>query len=161
MTDLRFKVGDRVVVAAPRSGDTPASLAAGIYANHVGTVTSLYADAAMPYPYEVTFDGGGSLCFTDQELIHESEFLLAKADLSFAQEVASRENDVVNHPAHYTWLPGGLEVIDITKNFGFVRGNALKYLFRADFKGRTVEDLKKARWYIDYEIKQLEAEESK
>jgi hypothetical protein len=115
----------------------------------------------MPYPYEVGFDGGGSLCFTDNELIHESELLLATADFSSAQEVVSRgHDDVVNHPAHYTWLPGGLEVIDITKNFGFVRGNALKYLFRADFKGRTVEDLKKARWYIDYEIKQLEAEES-
>ncbi|MEU1176535.1 DUF3310 domain-containing protein [Streptomyces sp. NPDC005820] len=157
---LRFKTGDRVVVAAPQDATTPAGLAAGIYANHVGTVTSLFADTAMPYPYEVTFDGGGSLCFTDQELIHESEFLLAKADLSFASEVVSRESDVVNHPAHYTWLPNGLEVIDITKHFGFVRGNALKYLFRADFKGRTIEDLKKARWYIDYEINQREAEES-
>jgi hypothetical protein len=156
---LRFKVGDRVVVVAP-AAYRPSDIVAGLYSDKVGVISSVYADASLPYPYEVTFEGGGSLCFTDQELIHESEFLLAKADLSFAQEVASRENDAVNHPAHYTWLPGGLEVIDITKNFGFVRGNALKYLFRADFKGRTVEDLKKARWYVDYEIKQLEAEES-
>lgn len=156
---LRFKVGDRVVVVAP-AAYRPSDIVAGLYSDKVGVISSVYADASLPYPYEVTFEGGGSLCFTDQELTHESEFLLAKADLSFAQEVASRENDAVNHPAHYTWLPGGLEVIDITKNFGFVRGNALKYLFRADFKGRTVEDLKKARWYVDYEIKQLEAEES-
>ncbi|MFC9231335.1 DUF3310 domain-containing protein [Streptomyces decoyicus] len=156
---LRFNVGDRVVVAVPAGRNTPTGIAAGIYANYVGTITSLFADTAMPYPYEVTFDGGGSLCFTDQELVHESEFLLAKDSPSFPSEVASRESDVVNHPAHYTWLPGGIEVIDITQNFGFVRGNALKYLFRADLKGRTVEDLKKARWYIDYEIKQLEAEE--
>lgn len=156
---LRFKVGDRVVVVAP-AAYRPSDIVAGLYSDKVGVISSVYADASLPYPYEVTFEGGGSLCFTDQELIHESEFLLAKADLSFVQEVASRESDAVNHPAHYTWLPGGLEVIDITKNFGFVRGNALKYLFRADFKGRTVEDLKKARWYVDYEIKQLEAEES-
>ncbi|WP_406153597.1 DUF3310 domain-containing protein [Streptomyces anulatus] len=155
---LRFNVGDRVVVAAP-AGCTPAEMAAGLYAHRIGTVETVYDQDALPYPYEVAFEDGGRLCFTDNELIHESEYLLSKTDLSLAQEFDSREEgDVVNHPAHYTWLPGGLEVIDITKNFGFVRGNALKYLFRADFKGRTVEDLKKARWYIDYEIKQLEAE---
>jgi hypothetical protein len=156
---LRFKVGDRVVIAAPASY-TPSDIAAGLYVNRVGTVETVYGAESLPYPYEVQFEDGGALCFTDEELMHESEFLLATADLSSAQEVVSRESDAVNHPAHYTWLPGGLEVIDITKNFGFVRGNALKYLFRADFKGRTVEDLKKARWYVDYEIKQLEAEES-
>ncbi|MEU3825207.1 DUF3310 domain-containing protein [Streptomyces sp. NPDC029080] len=155
---LRFKTGDRVVVTPPPASNNPADLAPGLYANHIGVITGVLDTASMPYPYEVTFDGGGSLCFTDHELTHESEYLLAKADLSSAPEVATREDDVVNHPAHYTWLPGGLEVIDITKNFGFVRGNALKYLFRADHKGRTIEDLKKARWYIDYEIKQLEAE---
>jgi hypothetical protein len=157
---LRFKVGDRVVVVAP-AAYRPSDIVAGLYSDKVGVISSVYADASLPYPYEVTFEGGGSLCFTDNELIHESEFLLATADLSSASEVVSGDtHDAVNHPAHYTWLPGGLEVIDITKNFGFVRGNALKYLFRADFKGRTVEDLKKARWYIDYEIKQLEAEET-
>ncbi|MGW2539337.1 DUF3310 domain-containing protein [Kitasatospora sp. NPDC001574] len=62
-------------------------------------------------------------------------------------------SDAVNHPSHYTWLP--VEVIEITRHFGFVRGNAIKYLLRADFKSNTLEDLKKARWYIDYEIRQL------
>ncbi|WP_043470350.1 DUF3310 domain-containing protein [Kitasatospora sp. MBT66] len=63
-------------------------------------------------------------------------------------------SDAVNHPSHYTWLP--VEVIEITRHFSFVRGNALKYLLRADFKGNPLEDLKKARWYIDHEIDQLE-----
>jgi hypothetical protein len=66
--------------------------------------------------------------------------------------------DEVNHPSHYTWLPNGVEVIDITSAFSFVRGNALKYLLRADHKGQQLQDLKKARWYIDYEITQIEKE---
>ena len=37
----------------------------------------------------------------------------------------------------------------------FCLGNALKYLWRAGLKGDAVEDLKKARWYIDREIKRL------
>ncbi|MFB8199411.1 DUF3310 domain-containing protein [Kitasatospora purpeofusca] len=68
--------------------------------------------------------------------------------------MSSEESDPVNHPDHYTWLP--VEVIEITRHFSFVRGNALKYLLRADFKNNTIEDLKKARWYIDYEIRNLE-----
>lgn len=65
-------------------------------------------------------------------------------------------HDPVNHPAHYTWLPNGLEVIDVTENFNFCLGNALKYVMRAGRKGDALEDLRKARWYIDREIQRLE-----
>ncbi|OON79626.1 DUF3310 domain-containing protein [Streptomyces tsukubensis] len=65
---------------------------------------------------------------------------------------------MVDDPVLFAWLLDGLETIDITSNFGFVRGNARTYLFRADFKRRTGEDLKKERWYIDHEIKLFEAE---
>jgi hypothetical protein len=67
----------------------------------------------------------------------------------------------VNHPSHYAegWS-NGAEVIDITENLNFNRGNAVKYIARAGRKDamRTVEDLKKARWYIDRELKRLEDE---
>lgn len=66
--------------------------------------------------------------------------------------------DSVNHPNHYTWLPNGVEVIDITAHFNFSLGNALKYIMRAGRKGDALEDLKKARWYLDYEISRLENE---
>lgn len=66
----------------------------------------------------------------------------------------SSDGDAVNHPSHYTWLP--VEVIEITKHFNFTVGNALKYLLRAGRKGPALEDLKKARWYLDYEISRLE-----
>jgi hypothetical protein len=61
-------------------------------------------------------------------------------------------NDSVNHPKHYTEHPSGVECIEITEHMGFCIGNAIKYLWRAGLKGEQIEDLRKARWYIDREI---------
>lgn len=66
--------------------------------------------------------------------------------------------DMVNEPPHYRWLPMGIEAIDITELFNFNLGNALKYVLRSKHKGQEIEDLKKARWYIDREIKRMERE---
>ena len=64
--------------------------------------------------------------------------------------------DPVNHPSHYTSHPSGVECIAITEHHGFCIGNAIKYLWRADMKG-GLEDLKKARWYIEREIAKRDA----
>ena len=61
--------------------------------------------------------------------------------------------DAVNHPPHYTPHPSGVECITITEHMGFNLGNAVKYIWRSDLKNDAIEDLKKARWYIDREIK--------
>ncbi len=67
-------------------------------------------------------------------------------------------DDVVNCPAHYT--DGKIEVIEYIedKKFGFHLGNAIKYISRAGKKDKSkeVEDLKKAIWYIQRRIKELE-----
>ncbi|GGO26760.1 hypothetical protein GCM10010991_07730 [Gemmobacter aquaticus] len=60
--------------------------------------------------------------------------------------------DMVNHPPHYTGHPSGVECIQITEHMGFCLGNAVKYIWRADLKADAVEDLRKARWYLDREI---------
>ncbi len=60
-------------------------------------------------------------------------------------------SDPVNHPAHYTQHPSGVECIQITEHMGFCVGNAVKYLWRADLKN-GIEDLRKAAWYINREI---------
>jgi len=68
-------------------------------------------------------------------------------------------NDPVNHPSHYTSHPSGIEVIEITRHMNFNLGNVIKYVLRAGKKGRKIQhiqDLKKARWYLDDEIKRLE-----
>lgn len=65
--------------------------------------------------------------------------------------------DMVNHPPHYTSHPSGVETIQITEHMNFCLGNAIKYILRSELKGKQVEDLKKAVWYIEREISRLEA----
>ena len=66
-------------------------------------------------------------------------------------------SDPVNHPPHYTNHASGVECITVTEHMNFCRGNAMKYLWRAGEKGQEIQDLRKARWYIDREISRLEA----
>ena len=64
-------------------------------------------------------------------------------------------HDPVNSPSHYTAYP--VEVIELTEWMNFNRGNSVKYLCRAGLKDpdTEIQDLEKARWYIDREIKRL------
>lgn len=64
----------------------------------------------------------------------------------------SDPNDKVNHPLHYNNHPSGVECITVVEHMGFNVGNAIKYLWRADEKGNTLEDLKKAEFYVKREI---------
>jgi hypothetical protein len=64
----------------------------------------------------------------------------------------AKRHDPVNHPKHYTGHPSGVECIQITEHMNFCLGNAMKYIWRAGEKGDAIEDLKKARWYLDREI---------
>lgn len=84
--------------------------------------------------------------------------------------------DAVNHPAHYTSHPSGVECIQITEHMTFNAGNAVKYLWRAGLKNigpmlgappgeiervkarKHLEDLRKAQWYISREVKRIEKE---
>lgn len=65
------------------------------------------------------------------------------------------KHDPVNHPRHYTKHPSGVECITITEWMTFNLGNAVKYIWRAGDKGALLEDLKKARWYLDREIQRI------
>jgi hypothetical protein len=66
------------------------------------------------------------------------------------------EPERVDHPAHYNAHPSGIECIDVVEHMSFNLGNAIKYIWRADHKGASLEDLKKARWYVDREIQKRE-----
>lgn len=67
-------------------------------------------------------------------------------------------SDNVSHPSHYAngWS-NGAEVIDLTEHLSFCAGNVVKYVCRAGRKdlGKHVEDLEKARWYINREIERV------
>lgn len=69
--------------------------------------------------------------------------------------VVEEEEETVNHPSHYNQ---GIEAIDIIESWGlnFSLGNAIKYILRSPHKGKELEDLNKAKWYIEREIKRLE-----
>ena len=71
--------------------------------------------------------------------------------------------DSVNHPAHYNSHPSGIECIEIARHHNFNIGNSIKYLWRAGLKSeegmedtdKQIEDLNKAIWYIQDEIKRI------
>ena len=65
------------------------------------------------------------------------------------------KKDNIN-PNHYRSHVSGVECIQITEHMNFCRGNAIKYIWRAGEKGCEIEDLQKAKWYIDREIKRLQ-----
>ncbi len=71
-------------------------------------------------------------------------------------EEADLPHDPVNHPKHYTDHPSGVECIQIAERMSFCAGNVIKYVWRAGLKGDELEDLKKARFYLDREIARLE-----
>lgn len=63
----------------------------------------------------------------------------------------------VDHPTHYNQIQG-VECIEVIEqlNLGFHLSNALKYIWRCKDKGKKVEDLKKAIWYLEREIANTE-----
>lgn len=67
--------------------------------------------------------------------------------------------DPVAAPTHYRSHPSGVECIQITEHMGFCLGNAVKYIWRAGLKDAAaeVQDLEKARWYLDREIARRKA----
>lgn len=69
----------------------------------------------------------------------------------------------IDHPAHYGGAGNPYEAIKVIEawGLGFCLGNAVKYISRAGKKGDAIEDLKKARWYLDREISSREAADGK
>jgi hypothetical protein len=72
----------------------------------------------------------------------------------------SQDKEAVNHPSHYGGADNPYEAIKVIEawKLGFNLGNCVKYVSRAGKKddSKLVEDLKKARWYLDREITNLE-----
>ncbi|MFM9367568.1 DUF3310 domain-containing protein [Streptomyces sp. Da 82-17] len=170
-----YKIGDKVQVRT-----VSGQMATWLYGERIGTVVNVYEGAI--YPYEVQFANVGELCFAGDELRllapeapeqNPGRRLLAetaglahgidtqeaqqvmKSAFNYAQKVDLSTPDVVKHPSHYTSHPSGIECIEITKHMNFTLGSAMKYLWRAGLKDDAIQDLEKARQYIDIEIQRL------
>lgn len=69
-----------------------------------------------------------------------------------------QNSNEIEHPAHYNAHPSGIETIEITRHETFLRGNILKYVLRAPYKGNELQDLLKAQQYLAWEIERVEEE---
>lgn len=116
--------------------------------------TCQFLDNACPDPNMCKLYG----CYHHDALGHSNRQDAPKRTLSWAGAVP---HDPVNHPAHYTAHPSGIECIQITEHMNFNLGNAVKYIWRAGDKGAALQDLRKARWYLDREIARLDPENGK
>ena len=115
---------------------------------------------------ELTKDGQYAMSIETFEILPSNEERIdwVKRDSSFRECVNNAvqnqllAKDNVNHPSHYT--DGKIEVIDYIedKKLGYHLGNVVKYVSRAGKKcpDKEIEDLKKARWYLDRHIEKLE-----
>ena len=128
---FKFMVGDKVRVHGVDDA----------YARYNGKegVVNAVKDAGN-YDYDVSIEGDDFLAFYEREL----------------ELVTEPSNDDVNHPSHYTSYKG-IEVIQLTEQMSFNRGNAVKYVARAGLKNpdSEIQDLEKAAWYINREIERL------
>jgi len=99
-----------------------------------------------------------SLNFQELDKTDDNHSFCPKCKQDISEFVHQLEDDMVNHPPHYNNSKSGVECIDITEWMNFCIGNAVKYLWRADEKGKAIEDLEKARWYVDREIQRRKKE---
>lgn len=104
----------------------------------VGTIELVHP--GENFPYRIRESGGKLGSYSEYETLR----------------LATPAHDPVNHPKHYTDHPSGIECIQITEHMGFNLGNAIKYVWRADLKGSSIQDLRKAIWYIEREIQKRE-----
>ena len=94
----------------------------------------------------------------------QEEKEMSKEELE-SQIFYEEEEDAVNNPSHYN--TGNIECIDAIEDSmspaafkGYLKGNCMKYLWRYDYKGKPVEDLKKASWYLSRLIEMVEQQEN-
>lgn len=84
-----------------------------------------------------------------------AQTIVEKVEPEFKTVELPKKEDVINHPSHYT--RGKIEVIDFIEDqqLPYHLGNVIKYIARAGHKGDKLEDLKKARWYLDRYINEV------
>jgi len=160
----KFHVGDRVRTHTEEE----------TYNNLVGVVQELLPEWAKDteQQYGVQIEGGSSITSFDEHELRPADIVAFSTQDELDSYVPPFEDeilnpvkypivdavDVVNHPPHYNRFP--VEVINITEQLDFNRGNAVKYLARAGFKEGVdeLEDLSKAAWYVNRAIEKLKRE---
>lgn len=150
---MSLEIGDFVrVVKNPKTAIGHDISFINKYAGLFGTVIGEDYDQA----YWVRMDDG----LPDEIIFAESDLIFVEHQHIEHQNVDKmkvEQDNVISHPSHYTQ---GIECMDYIEShkFNYARGNVIKYVTRAGLKdeSKEIEDLKKARWYLDREISRLE-----
>lgn len=143
---MKFKVGDKAVFTHYENDTDMWEKDYGVDVGDVVTIGSVEYDA-----YSFVSKTGRTV-FTDECCLKP-----------YNEDSSNEDQDVVNNPNHYT--SGSIECIDAMQASlppeqfkGFLRGNVQKYCWRCD-KKNGLEDLKKARWYLDKLIETIDKEQ--
>lgn len=140
----KFKVGDLVKRKTPRDP----RIEKEFFLGKIIEVEQCMTD--LPYKVEIMDD----YCYKGSCVwCKEEDLFLITSRAKYIEESIAYDN--INHPKHYTSHPSGVEVIQITEHLNFCLGNVIKYILRHTHKN-GLEDLKKAQWYLNREIKRLE-----
>lgn len=119
----------------------------------VGTPGSRMVAYPVGDPYVICDKTDYEYEFEDNAIVIKERVDRFKPTVPWQERALS--SDSVSHPPHYAngWS-NGAEVIDLTEHLSFCLGNVVKYVCRAGRKDpdKYVEDLEKARWYLDREI---------
>lgn len=117
---------------------------------------TMYADRKRLQPKKIVMTATEAT-IVNKLGISTAEYAKQKAKILNKEPSITMEepkSDPVNHPAHYK--VGGMETIDFieAKGLTYHLGNAVKYISRADHKGDRLQDLEKAKWYLERAIAQ-------
>ncbi len=136
--------------ATPQDWDRVRETGEPTFESYMERLESKYVyDSTEDYGKEVTSDAGDFAdCWVEPKKGRGID-----AWMKAAHEEADIETDMVLRPAHYN--TGNIECIEAIEESmssvafkGYLKGNCLKYLWRYDYKGKQVEDLQKAGWYL-------------
>src|SRR6185436_5413661 len=128
----RAQVGQQIIIQHPASLYERKALVKAVHDDYVAAVLA------------------GELLSTEV-CINHSDYLLDGP----GKPETTKPKEAVDHPKQYNSHPSGVECIDIIEHMHFNVGSAIKYLWRAEFKGEHLQDMKKAAWYCQREYERL------
>lgn len=153
----QFKEGDRVIVSAPKKyiiNNMRGNDMMSVMRNN-GKIGEVLQDMDNDtYIVKV----GNELCDIASDYLKKAKeiSLISPTAKENNENRCKEDNDIISHPAHYTQ---GIECMDYIEShkLNYARGNIIKYVTRAGLKdvAKEVEDLEKARWYLDREIERV------
>ena len=126
-----------------------------MWLSHRGDVWNVLEDRGEYVEFIITYDTNSYL--KGERLVLKKDEIYSYFEKRVIEPKYLEKNDQVNHPSHYN---KGIEVIDFIEShdMDFNTGNVIKYVARAKHKGKYLEDLKKAQWYLN---RLIELEERK